>query len=529
MTPTRRFALFLVGGLAACDAPQLAPDAAPPDGQRTPAAAECPAGSPPARFIAESPPPAVVAAGAQVVASVTFANCSGADWHAAALGGADGYKLGTDAPRDQPVWTDGTRVALPADVPAGAEIVIPIAARAPLAAGSFGWGWSIVHEGVAWLPSRSPLHTIQVMASSAPVALCDGVTADAGGVEPASDAIQKCIDGHDHLALPPGVYRVTSAIAIDHPFALSTAGAAGDPAGCLDANAPPCAVLRADENLRPARGFLRLLGTGNVTIDHLVLDGNRAHRLASDAANDCRAGVNGSGFNASAGGCDDCAFVGSASIDALCGSGFEWEGDRATITGSTFRGNGDHASANMWSDGLTLLRSNGATVAGNLFADNSDVDLILGGTTDGRVQANRIVQSAQASFAALMLDNFDGTTPGDFTGTLVDGNDVACGNRQCDFGIEIGPHPWYLSGNIAGGRVTNNTVAGAKIGIDVEGGGTDGNPIFVSGNDVAPSPSSGQFNCGQRPTTTFNVSPDSRVDLGAGPPPTATFQFHGCQ
>ncbi len=40
----------------------------------------------------------------------------------------------------------------------------------------------------------------------------------------------------------------------------------------------------------------------------------------------------------------------------------------------------------MWSDGLTLLQSNGASVTGSHFVDNSDVDLIFGGGTAATLQ-----------------------------------------------------------------------------------------------------------------------------------------------
>src|SRR5262249_32009968 len=147
-------------------------------------------------------------------------------------------------------------------------------------------------------------------------------------------------------------------------------------------------------------------------------------------------------------------------------------GDNATIEGNVFYQNGDHNTHNMWSDGLTLLRSNGAAVRNNRFVDNSDVDFICGGAENATLEGNAVSQILQASFAGIMLDNFNGATPGKFGNTALKGNSVNCTNQLCDFGIELGPHPWYQSANIEGGSVTGNSVAGAKIQINAEGAGT---------------------------------------------------------
>jgi hypothetical protein len=296
----------------------------------------------------------------------------------------------------------------------------------------------------------------------------------------------------------------------------------------LEPGAPPCAVLKAAPDLSVPRGFLRLGATSQVVIDHIVLDGDRADRLQSQAAATCASGSNGAGFNAANGGCTGCSFLFSGSARALCGTGFEWHGDQATIAHSTFRENGDHLTMNMWSDGLTLTQSNGAQVTGCRFVDNSDVDLIFGGGTQAILQGNSISQTAQPSFAGLMLDNFNGTTSGDFTGTTVSGNSVDCGPQLCDFAIELGPHPWYLSANLIGGTVSGNAAFGGKFNIDAEGAGTPQAPMSVTQNTFGPAPASAMFLCGNQPTTAFNVSPDSNVDVGSGPQSTGSIQHHAC-
>jgi hypothetical protein len=257
-----------------------------------------------------------------------------------------------------------------------------------------------------------------------------------------------------------------------------------------------------------------------------VIDGNRDARLASPAAATCAAGTNGAGFNAHSDNCAGCSMRRGMSARALCGTGWEWTGDKATIEGNVFYRNGDHTKKNMWSDGLTLLSSNGAVVRGNSFVDNSDVDFISGGAAGGTFESNSVLHVLQSSFAGLMLDNFGGATSGDFAGAVVKGNWINCQSQLCDFGIELGPHPWYLSANIKGGSVTGNSVSGARIQINAEGAGTVAQPIAVSGNALGPSPASAVFGCGQsRSATAFNVSPDSFVTTGDA---TAKFTFHGC-
>ena len=199
----------------------------------------------------------------------------------------------------------------------------------------------------------------------------------------------------------------------------------------------------------------------------------------------------------------------------------------AFIGGNLVRDNGDHVTPYMWSDVITITRTENARVISNYFADNSDVDLILGSNHGGEVRQNTIIHGHQDSFAGLMLDNFNASTPGDFEQAQVTENTITCNNR-CDYGIQLGPHPWYQSSNILGGTVASNAVTGARMGIDADGAGTAAAPMTITGNQVGPSPSSATFLCGTRPSSRFNVAPDSVVDLGAGPAPDTAMLVHDC-
>lgn len=485
----------------------------------------CANGAPEVVFVGEVPPPSTLGPWDRPFASVTFANCGSTTWTAVAADAPMGVKLGSATPHDFELWTP-TRLSLPADVPPGEKVTIVVPVHAPALTGPHPYAFELVREGVAWLGQASPIHTLDVEAASAsPIEICPGVMADPSGTTSAEGALAACIAATPMggtLALPPGIYRVSGVVTIDKPMTLSTAGASGAPS-CLDYDAPKCAVLRADGAVTPSaqgtRGFLRLgaLGTqvSSVTLDHVLVDGARDTRLGSASATHCAQGNNGDGINIGAN-CASCSVVGSGSARALCGSGLEWDGDGATITKSVFLGNGDHGTQNMWSDGLTIHKSDGATVDQCRFVDDSDVGFISGGGKNAHYTNNYAGQFNQASFAAMMLDNFNSPTLGDFSGATLTGNTVICAT-PCHFGIELGPHPWYASPNIQGGSVTANTVVGGHIEINAQGAGTQTNPTIVAGNHLGPTPASAPFQCGTvSGLSPLNVSPESHVDLQGG-------------
>ena len=348
-------------------------------------------------------------------------------------------------------------------------------------------------------------------------------------VDDAAAGLQRCVDATPSggtLDLPAGTYLMDGQLSITRPITLRTAALAMGALPCAAGTA--CAVLRASATLDVASGFVAIGTVDGVTLDHLVLDGNRAARTTSLAAQRCAAGNNRNGFNASAAGCTHCAFTNSVSMRALCDTGFEWRGDDATITDSTFAGNGDHATRNLWSDGLTLLQSDRARVERCTFADNSDIGFISGGARNASFRDNAMTQTLQDAFGALMLDNFNGGTHGDFTGATVTANRIDCSTGRCHFGIEVGPHPWYRSVNITGGIITANTVRGALQGINVEGGGTVAHPVQLFANPVTQWNTHGTFNCGVRTTTALNISPDSVVDRHGETGSASNVVWHDC-
>jgi hypothetical protein len=459
---------------------------------------------------------------------VVFANCGDQPWIAVEASAPQGVKVGAESPRDNVTW--GTnRWRLPADVPVGSEVTVPFTVRAPAVPGNHLFSVSVVQEGVAWLEEASPPQTVRVAHPGGDPELCPGVWADCTGAVPAASALQQCIDQTPEggvLAVPVGTYLIDVQVALGHAMTLKSAGVSADAPPCTLGS--DCAAFLAAPSLYAAGGILRVTAGHGVVLDHVVVDGNRAARLASSAASACAGGQNALGFNLQSNDCQACTMRGSASLRALCGSGFVWVGDDATITDNLFAYNGDQFNHMMWADGLTLLRSQRAVVTGNRFVDNSDVDLIFGGGREATVAGNTVVHMSHPSFAGLMLDNFNDTTPGDFGGTLVTGNHVDCGAWQCDFGIELGPHAWYPSSNTLGGTVTGNTVVNAKQGINVAGAGTPEAPLVLYENAVSGSPSQAVFLCGVRETSNLNITPASVVDRRGDSSPATSRVWDGC-
>lgn len=140
------------------------------------------------------------------------------------------------------------------------------------------------------------------------------------------------------------------------------------------------------------------------------------------------------------------------------------------IRTNVFGPNGDHRPGEVWAYGLTIHDAANAVVQDNRFFDSTDVQLILGGCRDCRIERNRFSHSgtfAGAAFAELMLHAWPNTS-GDCAGTLVSGNSIDCGpQRRCGFGIRIGSAPWY-SGRTSGGTVADNTVSNALVGIHID-------------------------------------------------------------
>jgi hypothetical protein len=347
--------------------------------------------------------------------------------------------------------------------------------------------------------------------------------------------LQQCLDTAPPSAsveIPRGYFLLRRQVVVRRPVTIRTAGSAD---GSITCSSGPdgCANLVASPDMYDEHGVLMVQSTSDVTLEHIVLDGNRNARLSSVASQACRAGRNSAGFTASVVGCLRCALRDVVATGALCGTGMFWAGAYATIERSDFRDNGDSA-ARMWADGLTAAYAPDSVIRENRFFENTDVGLIVGYGVRSRIEDNHVRQRVQSAFAGLMLDNFNSdnlSLRGDFTDLEVTDNTVDCRPLRCLFGIQVGPRPWYPSRNIVGGRIWNNQIHGAKVGINVDGAGMPRAPVRIFSNRVTDLPEPSYFASCNKPIPTgwMNIAPTSFVVRGDEVTPTGTYLADGCQ
>jgi parallel beta-helix repeat protein len=374
-------------------------------------------------------------------------------------------------------------------------------------------------------------HIYTCVPSDTTVQLCtvnnQPVMADTSGVTSASAAIQSCIDqtaSGGTYELPVGKYLITSQIVLSKPITLRTQGTASSTVTCQ--GGVSCATLFADPNFYSSNGMLTFgifsAPVNGVTIDHIILDGNRAGRLNSSAYAACTSNTNYYGFNANGAG-DSFTLQYSVSTNALCGTAFGYAGNSAVIKNNVFSKNGDNSIIGAWSDGLTIGRTTGSTIINNQAIDNSDVGIIIGGAKNSTIQNNQVVQTNMRTFAGLMLNTMGGhaADSGNFTGSTISGNTINCAANKCHIAFNIGDHAWDPSSTqapILGGTVANNTIVGGVLGLNIDGAGTAAAPMVLSGNTVGDklSPSTPAVSCGAHQPGTivpsrFNVALDAFV------------------
>lgn len=347
----------------------------------------------------------------------------------------------------------------------------------------------------------------------------------------ASELLQGCLDRTPEggaLALEPGAYSVGAQLRLDRAITLTTRGRHGS-AACAADSAHGCAELVALPAMSEPFGMF--LATAAVTIDHIVLNGNRQARVGSAAHDSCASGAdNAPGFNAAMR-CDGCAFRHSVSMYAVCGTGLLVTGDvdnaqpgrepigtGIAIEDSAFAYNGRHRTPNLWADGLTVHDVTDSTFTGNRFIDNTDIDLIFGGCAGCTIRNNTVTHTADpeaGAYAAIMIQKWS-TTSGRYENVEVSGNRIDCGPLlNCGSGLYIGSESWYdgtpygtLADGETSGAITGNAVTNAMNAVYIAARG-----LAIHGNDFfnahgTPIPTS----CGNEITseTPIVVSPTTR-------------------
>jgi hypothetical protein len=289
----------------------------------------------------------------------------------------------------------------------------------------------------------------------------------------ATAVLQACIDRTPDammLALEPGRYSLAGQLLMERSIGLGTAGRVGT-SPCTAEASHGCAEFFALPALDTRFGMI--LATTAVTIDHIVLHGNRQGRSGTHAHQMCSTLTdNAYGFNGTLQ-CSGCSMVDSVSMFALCGTGLlvTAPGVGVTLARNTFAYNGVHTTQNLWADGLTVHDSDGGIYENNTFVDNTDIDLIFGGCRGCKIRNNVVLHTADpagGAFAAIMIQKWPSTS-GCYEAVEITGNSVDCGPlRACGSGLYIGSESWYpetpygtLTEGQTSGEITGNTVVNA--------------------------------------------------------------------
>ncbi len=286
--------------------------------------------------------------------------------------------------------------------------------------------------------------------------------ADPNDQIPDDEALQACLDAGGVVELEPGLpgYILRKGLRLRKSQTQ------------LRSSRPPQrARLLAHPEL-----FAPMLAVGDdvsdYSLSHLIFDGNVGNRLRR---RECK-GYRDFGTNLQPRG-SAFALRHVDSIHAMCGSACEVAGSDYEIENCRFENNGfskDQApeTPEPWADGLTLLRCDQGRVRGNFFKDNTDINIVVGGGRDCRIEGNRIEQSAVYGFAGLHVFNFTGGNSGngDHSGSVYRDNTIVSARDRLAFGIVVGPHPWFMNLNVRdAGTIENNEVSGAVVGLAVDG------------------------------------------------------------
>lgn len=327
-------------------------------------------------------------------------------------------------------------------------------------------------------------------------------------------ALQPCADSLPNgatLALPPVRLVLTRPLLLRRPVTLTTAGAAGRPR-CPDDGAG-CAViaLRIEDRPGDTGQPITVAGAGSM-LDHLVIEGGK---VMPDAAARCR-GAGRPMMGGVAVRAPNVTVRDSVLRDMACFSALVAEpgADGLRFTGNAVLSNGTHGADQMWADGLTVTDATNAVIRDNLFRDNTDVQLVLGGCLRCTVANNTLLQTdadGAGAFAGILIHGWPHTS-GDYDGTLVTANLVDCGpQRRCGFGIGYGGRAWYPSA-ASGGTVSGNVVRRAAIGISVDDAT---GPVTMAGNRVEQAGGPVRTRCGVVQAGAVNITERSRPYLDA--------------
>jgi hypothetical protein len=290
---------------------------------------------------------------------------------------------------------------------------------------------------------------------------------DANPFDNASDSqkLNACLSGGGQIALIPDAspgYLIDSTLVITQPGTEITSNTGG---GHVIFRAMGTLYGHILDAAPPAAPFY---------LRHLSLIGQAALNMSDDGR--CgyygqNADLRGNGFLI-----DDVR-----SSYAMCGSGMVLDGTNFEVKNSVFSTNGWPAGTpgrdNSWADGLTVGSCGNGWIHNNVFEENTDIDIVVGGGHNCTVENNQIHNYSRYGFAGMHVGWFP-SGDGDHAGSQFRNNQIDSGSNQLSFGLIVGYEPWYTP-RPAGtnwrelvtnsGSVTGNVITGAVVNLAIDG------------------------------------------------------------
>ena len=257
----------------------------------------------------------------------------------------------------------------------------------------------------------------------------------------------------------------------------------------------------------------------NFTLANLVFDGNRdnrRHQLATCRGPRAKAYnliLRGSGFKVHD----------LESTHALCGSAMAIEGSDFRIYDNRVVDNGFDifeqpqfgTKTEAWSDGMTVWKCERGQIYNNTLADNTDIDIIVGGGRACQVLNNQISHHKKYAFGGLHVAWFP-NGDGNHVDSLFGGNWISAESGLLHFGLMVGFHPWNADVWIENaGRIANNYTSGAGINLAVDGV----RKAEIVSNTVAVNALDAIF-------PSCRVGKDDATEASIGTPPFAVHSAH---
>lgn len=423
------------------------------------------------QFISQTVP-ARLALGQASSVSVTMRNTGTMTWDWA------WYKLSAQNPYDNTVWFGDTRAYLPYGtlVYPGQQATFNFTITAPSTPGIYNFQWKMIQEGTQVFGQITPNKAITVSVSP-----CTSY-ADPNNSVADDVGLQCLLDQGGTIKLAP------SAQGYENYGYLIGTGLNNHLSNLTLESAPgtnPKATIKAAATLKGGIPF-RSLGYNYITLRNLIFDGNRDGRDWV-GLNLCPNGFRPDVATVEVGDTFGSTLTNNVFKRAVCGAAVGVSGNY-TVDSNTFLDNGTGIESFIpngtepWADGIRVGTCDSGHITNNTFDDSTDLSLSIEYTSGCEIRNNLIRQINRKSFGGLGFANHS------HPGTTIQYNTIQ-GNGKMSMGMAIGGNPWCGTGPADGATISNNSISGTKVGLNVH---ESSHQIF---SNTITSPISGNNNC----------------------------------